>query len=201
VCWNLIEETKAMQYSTVSDLPLIEEEEATGEVARIYAEVKRDMQLPIVPNWVRALAVSPAALAAYWDFTRSFYQHTTLPESLTSMILFAIAETANCQYCSAGHELTCRTLGVDEETLRALVEDLGNVSPERVRAIIEFALKVSRDPQGLIPEDYERVREQGVTDEELVEIILIAAIGKFNDTLADALKIEVDPMVAEALGR
>jgi len=35
----------------------------------------------------------------------------------------------------------------------------------------------------------------------LVEIILIAALAKYNDTLADALKIEVDPMVAEALGR
>jgi uncharacterized peroxidase-related enzyme len=190
-----------MQYSTESALPLIEEEEATGDVARIYADIKRDLQLPIVPNHLKALAVSPAALTTYWDFTRSFYQNTTLPDSLTSMILFAVAERANCQYCSASHELTCRTLGVDEETLRSLADDLGNVSPQRVQAVIEFAIKVTEDPQGLVAEDYERVREQGVTDEELVEIILIAAIGKFNDTLADAMKIEVDDMVVEALGR
>jgi uncharacterized peroxidase-related enzyme len=187
--------------SKMSGLPTIEEEEATGEIARIYAEVKRDLQLPVVPNYVKAIAVSPAALAIAWDFQRSFYQHTTLPESLTAMILFTIAETNNCQYCSAGNEFTCRTLGVDEETLRALIEDLSDVSPQRLQAIIEFALKVSHNPQGLVAEDYERVREQGVTDEELVEIILIAAIGKYNDTLADALKVEVEPMVAEALGR
>ena len=53
----------------------------------------------------------------------------------------------------------------------------------------------------MVAEDYERVREQGVTDAELVEITLIAAIGKYNDTLADALKVDVEPMVAEALGR
>jgi alkylhydroperoxidase family enzyme len=147
------------------------------------------------------MAVSLAALAISWDFQRSFYQHTTLPQSLTAMILFAIAKRANCQYCSAGNEFTCRTLGVDEETLRALAEDLGKVSPQRLQTIVEFALKVSKDPQSLVAEDYERVREQGVTDEELVEIILIAAIGKYNDTLADALKVEVDPMAAEALGR
>jgi uncharacterized peroxidase-related enzyme len=182
-------------------LPIIEEEEATGEVARVYAEVKRDLQIPVVPNYAKALAVSPAALAIYWDFQRSFYQHTTLPESLTSMILFTIAKTANCQYCSASHELACRTLGVDEETLSKLVEDLDNVSPQRIQAIIEFALRVAQDPQSLVPEDYERVRKQGVIDEELVEIILIAAIGKYNDILADALKIDVEPMVAEALGR
>lgn len=187
--------------SKISDLPIIEEEEATGEVARIYAEIKRDLQIPVVPNYAKAVAISPATLAIYWNTVRSFYQHTTLPQSLTSMILYTIAETGNCEYCSASHELTCRTLGIDEETLSSLVEDLGNVSPQRIRAIIEFALKVAQDPQGLVSEDYERVREQGVTDEELVEIILIAAIGKYNDTLADALKIDVDPMVAEALGR
>jgi uncharacterized peroxidase-related enzyme len=187
--------------TTLSDVPMIEEEAATGEVARIYAEVKRDMQLPVVPNAMKVLAVSPAALAMYWDFTRSLTQHATLPEALRSMILYTIATVGNCRYCSATHELTCRTLGIDEETLRKLVEDLGNVSPERIRVIIEFALKVSRDPQGLVPADYERVRQQGVSDEELVEIIMMAAIGRYNDTLADALKIEVDPMVSAALGR
>lgn len=190
-----------MHSLTASALPVVEEEEATGDVARIYAEIKRDMQLPIVPNIMKALAVSPAALAMHWDFTRSFYQNTTLPRSVTSMILFTIAEKANCQYCSSSHELTCRTLGVDEETLRALAEDLVNVSPRRLQAIIEFALKAAEDPQGLVAEDYERLRYQGVTEEEMVEIILIAAIGKYSDIMADALKIEVEGMVVEALGR
>jgi uncharacterized peroxidase-related enzyme len=187
--------------TALSDLPIIEEEAATGEVARIYAEVKREMQIPFVPNPIKTLSVSPAALTIHWDFYRSFTQHTTLPQSLTSMILFTIAKTGNCEYCSATNELVCRTLGIDEETLSKLVEDLGNVSPQRVRVIIEFALKVAFQPQGLVAADYERVREQGVTDEEMAEIILIAAVGKYLDTMADAFKIEVDPMVAEALGR
>lgn len=190
-----------MKHATMNDLPLIDEEHAVGQVAQIYAEIKRDMQVPVVPNMMKALAVSQAALATHWDFSRSFYRHTTLPESLTSMILYAIAETGNCTYCSAAHELTCRTLGIDERTLRAVVEDLGNVSPERIRAIIEFALKASHDPQSLVADDYERLRAMGVTEAEIVEIIYVAAIGKYVDTLADALKIPVDALVAEALGR
>ena len=190
-----------MQHLTMSGLPMIEEEEATGEIARIYSDIKRELQIPFVPNGAKALAVSPAGLTIYWDFMRSFFKHTTLPQSLTAMTLFTIAKINHCQYCSANNELTCRQLGVDEETLNALVEDLTQVYPQRVRAIIEFAVKASRNPQGLVSEDYERVRAQGVTDEELVEIILVAAIGKYLDTLADALKIEVDPAVAQALGR
>lgn len=190
-----------MRYSDVSDLPLIEEHEATDEVAQIYAGFKRELQVPFVSNMMQGLAISPAALSIHWAFTQSFFKHTTIPQSLTAMILFAIAETGNCEYCSAGNELTCRMLGIDEEMLSALVKDLGNVSPERIRAIIKFALKASHNPQQLVAEDYARVREQGVTDEELVEIILIAAIGNYSDTLADALKIEVDSAIADALGR
>jgi alkylhydroperoxidase family enzyme len=180
---------------------MIEEGDAVGQVAEIFAEIKRELQLPIVPNMDKALAVSPAALAIHWGFTRSFFEHTTIPESLTAMILYTIAETGNCEYCSASNELTCRTLGIDEETLSALVEDLGNVSPQRIAAIVEFAVKASHDPQGLVARDYEKVREQGITDEELVEITHIAAIGTYLDTLADALKVEVEPMVSDALGR
>jgi len=80
-----------MQHSTMSGLPMIEEEEATGEVARIYGDVKREMHIPFVPNSVKTLAVSPAGLTIYWDLLHSFFQHTTLPQSLTAMILFTIA--------------------------------------------------------------------------------------------------------------
>jgi uncharacterized peroxidase-related enzyme len=188
-----------MPFTSISGLPLIEEAEATGEIKQIYAAVKREMGIPVIPNSIKSLASSPAALKIYWDFASSFYQNMTLPQSLVSMILFTIAERNQCKYCSAANELTCRSLGVDEQTLSALVQDLGNVTPQRVRVIIEFALKVSQDPQGLIAEDYQRVRAEGVSTAELLEVILIASVGKFNDTLADALKIDVDDMVAEAL--
>jgi uncharacterized peroxidase-related enzyme len=190
-----------MERSAISGLPLVEESEATGEVSRIYAEVRQVMQLPVVPNILKGLAVSPAALTIYWEGFRAFLVHSTLPQALSAMLLYAIAERNHCQYCSAGHEMTCRMLGIDEETLAQLVKDLGNVSPERVREIIRFALKVNSDPQSLVAEDYDRVRAEGVTDEELAEIILMAAMGRMGDTLADGLKIEVDPVAAQTLWR
>lgn len=190
-----------MYYSATSRLSMVEENEAIPEVAAIYDQIKRDLQTPFVPNMMKAIALSPAALAISWDLFHSFFKYMTLPESLMAMMHFTIAEKGNCQYCSASSELTCRTLGIDEETLAALVEDLGNVSPQRVQAIIEFALKVAQNPQGLVAEDYERVRQQGISDEELVEIIIIAAVGVYSDIIADALKVEVDSVVAQALGR
>ena len=189
-----------MRYQPVSGLPMIEEDAATGEVAELYAEIRRDLGMAFIPNSAKVMAVSPFALRMFCDVVRST-SRANLPQSLVSMILFTIAKTGDCKYCSATNELACRTLGVDELALETLVEDLPSFTPQRVRVIIEFAVKVAHDRQNLVAEDYDKVRAQGISDAELIEIILIAAIGIFNDTVADALKIEVDEQVVEALGR
>ncbi len=188
-----------MTYLATNGLPVIEEDKATGEVAEIYDQVKRELQVPFVPNFLKALGASPDMLALQWDMTRAYYKHTTLPQSLIAMISYTIAQKNDCTYCSASHELTCRTLGVDEGTLDKLVKDLGNVKPERIRAIIEFALKVAKDPQGLVRADYDKLREQGITEEEILEIIIVAAVSVYSDIVADALQIEVEGMVSESL--
>ena len=48
-----------MTYLATNDLPVIEEEEATGEVAAIYGEIKRELQMPFVPNIMKGLSGSP----------------------------------------------------------------------------------------------------------------------------------------------
>ena len=190
-----------MTQIAANGLPLIGEEEATGEVAELYEEIKREMGFPMVPNFMRALAVSPAALRIHWIAYRALLEHSTLPQSLSAMILCAIARQNECQYCSASHEMACLTLGIDEATLQTLVNDLPHLTPERIRTTIQFALKVAGNAKALTRQDYDNVREQGVSDEEIVEIIQLASLGSSGDVLADALKVEVDQGVAEILGR
>jgi uncharacterized peroxidase-related enzyme len=188
-----------MAYLATNGLPIIEENEATDEIAEIFDEVKRELQIPFVPNSFKVLATSPDMLAFFWKIWHAYFEYTTLPQSLVTMIHYTIATKNNCTYCSANNEFACRTLGVDEETLDNLVKDLGSVTPQRIQTIIEFALKVAKDAQGLVRADYEKVRNQGVTDGELVEIMVIASFAKFLDTLADAVQLEVEPVIKQAL--
>ncbi len=185
----------------VSGLPLIEEDEATGEIATLFAEGKRALDASFVPNMMKAVAISIPALTMCVDIFRTFYQNLTLPQTLVAMISYCIPMAKNCTYCAVNGELHCRSIGIDEETLEKLARDVDSINPLRVRAIIQFALKCALDPQGLVADDYDQVRDQGVSDEELVEIIVIVAVANLADTLADALKIEVDAPVLEALGK
>jgi alkylhydroperoxidase family enzyme len=190
-----------MRYLSISGFPVIEPEDADPELAQLFAKIQREANLPTVPSWAKMGAFSPASLDIYLAVLQAYNQNITLPQSLVPMILYCIANARNCTYCAANQELFCRTLGVDDTTLENLANDLDNVSPKRLRAIIQFALRCAFDAQGLTAADYQQVREEGVSDDELAQIIFLAALANFNDTLADSLKIEVEPDVLEALDR
>lgn len=186
-------------YLPPTKLPFIQEAEAGREVADIFAEIKQELQIPYVPNYFKALAGAPNMLALGWTAYQATYTYRTLPDALVSMIGYTIATRSGCAYCSANNEIICRTLGMNEQALDMLVNDLDQVTPLRIQAIIEFAWRVVSDPQGLVPADYDYLRDQGVTDEEILEIIMIAAMCKFQMIVSDTLKIEVDQATNMAL--
>jgi uncharacterized peroxidase-related enzyme len=188
-----------MEQLPISQLPMMAEQEATGEVAEVFDDLKREFQIPFVPNLEKTLAVSPPALKGTWEALKNVLLQTSLPMPLKAMILFSVASMNKCQYCNSIHKVTCRTIGIDEETLAALDSDLEALAPRRVQEIVKFAQKCAGNPLDLGAADYDAVRQQGVGDEEIVEIITLAALGNFLDTLADSLKLEVDSVIADAL--
>ena len=180
-------------------LAAIQEIEPTDEVSEIFAEIQRELGIPFVPNIGKALALSPTAVKGYWAVFNQVFLKSSLPTSLAAMILYSIASANNCNYCGSIHKVTCRTVGIDEETLSALDDNLSVLAPKRVQAIVSFARKCAMDPQSLVSDDYQHLREQGISDEEIVEIISLAALGNFLDTIADSLKLDVDEAISEAL--
>lgn len=182
-------------------LSFVDEPEAQGEIGMIYAEMRRSLQMPIVPNGFKMMSSSPAALAAYWAMYSTFVMNTVLPEPLIAMILYAVAESNDCRYCSTLNEASCRTFGIDDATLMALSRDLDNLSPQRVQAIVRFALMACHSPKELTREDFDRLHDQGLSDEEIVEIAFLAAFGQLNDILADTMQVDVDELFAAAQGK
>jgi uncharacterized peroxidase-related enzyme len=186
---------------SVSGIPLIYESDASGEVAAVYHEAKHMAQTPFVPNGLAALGGSLPALKTFVAMFHAVGDNLTLPETLQSMISYTIATYNNCQYCSSFNELWCRSLGIDEGTLTALAADLGNVNPLRIRAILEFAVKCALHPKEMQSGDFDELRGHGVSDDEILELVMLSAFSAACDIVADALKVPVELEVKEALGR
>ena len=92
------------QSNNTQPIPMVEEEDATGIVAELYDTVKRELQMPFVPNMIKTLGASPAALAMHIGEFQAMYSNLTVPYSLVAMISYTVAEYANCEYCSVNNE-------------------------------------------------------------------------------------------------
>jgi uncharacterized peroxidase-related enzyme len=179
---------------------MLKEEEATGEVAQIFEEIRRTMQLPIVPNFFRAQGRSLSMLTNTWNTACQVLMSGALPRTLKEMLFVAVSVARGCQYCASAHLAFCKMMGVSETTLTALARDLNAVSPQRTQDILKFAVKCATEPVHLTAEDYDKVRQHGVSEVELMEVITAAGVATYFDVLADALKLDVDPLIVEALG-
>jgi uncharacterized peroxidase-related enzyme len=177
----------------------IEETHASGEIADIYGEIQRALGTPFVPNLDKILANAPNTLRGLWAALDEIFLKSSLPASLSAMILYSVSAANNCQYCAPVFKATCMSAGIDAETLAALDRDLDGLSPARVQAIIKFALKCARDRGHLGDADYEAIRAQGVTEEEILEIIALAGLANFLNTFSDSLKLELDDPIAQML--
>ncbi len=64
--------------------------------------------------------------------------------------------------------------------------------------IIKFAVKCSEGLLSLLSQDYEQLRDEGVSDQEILEIIAPASLGKFTNTMADSVKVDMEHAMADA---
>lgn len=188
-----------MNTPQMNPVPSISPDEADPEIAEVYAEIKHITEVPIVSNMWQVLGNSMCALTGSWQLFSNLYLQGNLPMTLKALILFSVASAHHCRYCGAIHEVTCRFLGIDEDNLETIVQDLGRLTPERMRKIIQFAIRCADEPHALKEEDYAQIRDYGITNSEIVEIVSLAAMGSYFDILADALKLEVDSYLRDLL--
>jgi uncharacterized peroxidase-related enzyme len=110
---------------------LVEESEAEGRVAEVFADIKETKHIDFVPAFWRALATNPAHLEMVWSRLKEVMH----PESLgrasrldpltREIIALAVSATNGCAYCINSHTAAVRKLGLDAEGLGDVMAIVG----------------------------------------------------------------------------
>lgn len=181
----------------MAHLPTLEQDSAPKEVVEVYHDFQRRMGFPAAPNFIKTQGHSLAAARGTWGLVQNILVGGVLPRTLKEMMFVAISQARACRYCIAAHLACCRMLGVEPAALEQLVSKVTDMSPPKVREIIVFGLKCARDPQSLTEKDFEGLRLHGLAQSEIMEIISMAALAVYANTIADATGMAADEMFTQ----
>jgi uncharacterized peroxidase-related enzyme len=118
------------EYRTATVRP-VEEHEAAGKVAEIFADIKRTKNIDFVPRFWRVIATNPAQLELVWSSLKSLMhpeavgRSSRLEPTTREIIALAVSATNSCPYCINSHTAALRKLDLDLETLGEVMAIVG----------------------------------------------------------------------------
>ena len=101
----------------MATVPLVSEQQATGQVREIFDDIKRTFALPFVPNLFKAMANHPAYLEASWHRFKVIMGPGKLDGKTKEILAFAVSTVNNCEYCISAHAAGLKQMGVSTEEL------------------------------------------------------------------------------------
>ncbi|HRK68702.1 MAG TPA: peroxidase-related enzyme [Hyphomonas sp.] len=171
----------------MSRLAVIDPAKSTGEVRQMLDAVQSG--LGMVPNFIRVLANSPAALNAFLGI-HTIAGAGLLDAKTRERVALAVAEQNACQYCVSAHTAIGRKAGLDNQEI--LANRMGRSSDSKAQAALQFARALVEHKGEVTKAEFDAVRAAGHTDGEIVEIITHVAMNIFTNLLGKATQVEID---------
>jgi uncharacterized peroxidase-related enzyme len=172
----------------------IPEAQATGAVAEMY-EVDREAFADL-PNFTKAFSLRPEVYAAWRHLNGAVKANMDLRRYEQATL--AAARRLRSSYCTLAHGSVLMANFLEPETLRALVDDYrtADLGPADL-AVMELADKVVQDATSVTQADVDRLRTLGLTDGEILDVVLAAAARCFFSKTLDALGAQPDAKYSE----
>ena len=169
-------------------------EEAEGKVKDLYERIKGPNNN--VDNIMMAHSLRPHSMEGHMALYKNVLHHSrnTLPKWLLEAIGVCVSIINQCEYCIEHHYEGMRKLIEDDQRSQSIREALEEGDPSKVfeskeLATINYAVKLTTNPQNISPDDIEKLRINNVDDGEILEINQVAAYFAYANRMVLGLGI------------
>ena len=143
------------------------------------------------PNMERAFAARPEVYAAWRQLVTAVSSASDLRRY--ELATLAAARKLRSSYCCLAHGKVLAEKFYDFDSVPALPDGLDAAD----RAIMAFAEKVVVDATSITDADVEELRAHGLSDDEILDVVLAASIRCFFSKTLDALGVQPDASFAD----
>jgi uncharacterized peroxidase-related enzyme len=169
-------------------------EKATGNTKELLDAVKA--KLGLVPNLMRALANSPAALSAYLQFNGALAEGSLSAQN-REQISLAVGQANECDYCVSAHCALGKMAGLTPDQIRDSRQ--GSAEDGKTAALLRFSRKLVEVRGQVSDGDVDKMRKAGFTDGEIAEAVAGVALNIFTNYFNHVAGTDIDFPKAPAL--
>jgi uncharacterized peroxidase-related enzyme len=176
------------------------ESELPRDVVELWASPLE--KLGFVPNVLRLYALRPSHLLA-WNahYDELMKGASGLSKAEREMVAVVVSITNDCRYCIAAHSAALRKLTKDAALADQIaIDHRAAAIPERTKAALDYAVKLTREPAMMTAADVEQLRDVGWSDEDVMDIAEVTGMFNMSNRMASGLGWEPNPEY-ESLGR
>ena len=181
----------------------VPEDQATGAVADLYRE--EEERFGYVPNLARVFSSRAETYEAWRQLNGAIKGAMDLRRYELATV--AAAAQLRSSYCALAHGSVLLKHFMDSDELQAVLSDHRNAGLDETEvAVMDLAEKVAVDATSVTQEDIDRLRALGLSDADIVDVVLAAAARCFFSKALDALGARPDaeyaglePGIREAL--
>jgi uncharacterized peroxidase-related enzyme len=172
----------------------IPEDRATGAAAELYASDRETFGY--LPNFTRAFSLRPEVYAAWRGLNGSIKGGMDLRHY--ELATMAAARRLRSTYCALAHGSVLMGNFLSPEAVKAVMADHKAAELDEVEvAIMALADKVAADATEVEQADVDRLRSLGLSDAEILDVVLAAAVRCFFSKTLDALGVQADARYAD----
>jgi uncharacterized peroxidase-related enzyme len=166
--------------------PLLGKEQMDPEVRALLE--KAEERVGFCPNVFRAWAWRPSRFLKWFaHYNELMTGPSGLSRTEREMIAVVVSMQNRCLYCLTSHGSTLRTLTGDPVLADRITLDYRRAGLQpRERAMLDYAVKITREMEECSPEDVARLKQLGFSDEDVWDIAEVASMFNFTNRLAAA---------------
>lgn len=178
----------------MSRISQLTKESAPTAIKPIFDMMQKKMGR--VPNIFLNMGNSAETLQAYLSLSE-LTQKSSIPEQLREKIALVIAEVNGCNYCLSAHSAIAKSMGLQD--LEILSARRGSAEDNKSYAILNFVKKVVEKKGAVTADEVKKLKEKGVSDKELCELMLIITLNIFTNYFNNIVDPAIDFPLAPKL--
>jgi uncharacterized peroxidase-related enzyme len=168
----------------------VDESDAREPLKQAYENIKGTRGK--VANIIKIQSLNPRSMTNHMDlYLTLMFGPSGLKRDERELIAVVVSASNDCQYCVNHHAEALNHYWKNMEKIKNVIRDFRSIDlSERLRTMLEYVVKLTKTPNTMNHDDIATLRTCGFSDEDILNINLIASYFNFVNRTALGLGVE-----------